>query len=224
MVKRLKKIISSILAVVLLLSVIPIHSFANGDKLEGINDEDSSTQLNLVDDISESDFMTFKDMTDISTYKESFVIYQDKISGNSVNSEVEAFEVEAFNIFRLIFSLVRSGTNYVLKVTSKGKTIKNVRNGKLEVDVDKHINAKNRFKDYGDMDKLVKYIVEDIRRVDAEGLVKNGDNSIKTVYGKDNKLLEIRFHVKDGELYQFNAFPNHSDRQLGNVIWLAPQG
>lgn len=73
------------------------------------------------------------------------------------------------------------------------------------------------------MDKLVKYIVEDIRRVDAAGLVKNGDNSIKTIYGKDAKLLEIRFHVKNGELYQFNAFPDHSKRELGNVIYLAPQ-
>lgn len=118
---------------------------------------------------------------------------------------------------------MRSGVNYVVKVTSKGNKIKDVRNGRLEVDVNKHINAKNRFKDYGDMDKLIKYIVEDIRRVDAAGMIKNGDNSIKTVYGKDNKLLEIRFHIKDGELYQFNAFPNHSDRELGNVIWLAPQ-
>lgn len=203
------------MAVILLLTVVPIHSFAN--EKEEIYEE-SFTQLNSVDDISESDFMTFKDMTDVLTYEESFLTYQNAINENSINSEVEQY-----NIFKLLFSLVKSGKNFILKVSSKGKTIKNVRNGKLEVDVDKHINAKNRFKNYGDIDKLVKYIVEDIRRVDAGGWVKNGDNSIKTVYGKDNKLLEIRFHVKDGELYQFNAFPDHSSRDLGNVIWLAPQ-
>lgn len=38
-----------------------------------------------------------------------------------------------------------------------------------------------------------------------------------------NKLLEIRFHVKDGELYSFNAFPGHSTRDLGNVVYLVPQ-
>ena len=208
----LKKIFSSMMAVILLLAVIPINSFANENELEGITKE---LLIQSIDDISESDFMTFKDMTDVTTYEESFAVYQEN---NPVN-----LEVEQYNIFRLLFSVLKSGANYIVKVTSKGKTIKGVRNGKLEVDVNKHINAKNRFKDYGDMDKLVKYIVEDIRRVDEGGWVKSGDNSIKTVYGKDNKLLEIRFHVKDGELYQFNAFPNHSDRELGNVIWLAPQ-
>ena len=87
----------------------------------------------------------------------------------------------------------------------------------------KHINANNRFKDYGDIDKLVKYIVDDIKRLDDYGLAKSGDNTIRTVYGSDNKLLEIRFHVKDGKLYSFNAFPGHSTRDLGNVVYLVPQ-
>lgn len=212
-----RKIFSSIMAMILLFTVIPIHSFASENLSEEITEE-SFNQLELVDSLLESDFMNFKDMTDVLTYEENFITYQENIQENQ-----EGSEIQPYNIFRLLFSLVKSGTNYIVKVTSKGKTIKNVRNGKLEVDVNKHINAKNRFEKYGNMDKLVKYIVEDIRRVDAAGLVKNGDNSIKTIYGKDAKLLEIRFHVKNGELYQFNAFPDHSKRELGNVIYLAPQ-
>ena len=118
---------------------------------------------------------------------------------------------------------MRSGVNYVVKVTSKGNKIKDVRNGKLEVDVSKHINAGNRFKDYGDMDKLVKYIVEDIRRSDQDNVVKDGWNSIKTYYGKGDKKLEIRFYIEDGKLLSFNAFPDHSKKEAGNVIWLIPQ-
>ncbi|WP_254664261.1 hypothetical protein [Lysinibacillus fusiformis] len=93
----------------------------------------------------------------------------------------------------------------------------------MEVDVNKHINANNRFKEYGNIDTLVNYIIEDIRRTDSGDLIKDGWNSIKTVYGKDNKLLEIRFYVEDGKLLSFNAFPDHSKKDASNVIWLAPQ-
>lgn len=215
----MKKFISTLMVLVLMCTVIPIHSFANENDLEEVN-EWSSSELNLVDDILASDFMTFKDMTDLSTYERSLYTYQKNINQNPIITDTE---IQPYFLLRLLFSLAKSGQNYVLKVSKKGKTIKDVRNGKLEVDVDKHINAKNRFKDYGDIDKLVKYIVEDIRRLDELGLVKAGDNSIKTVYGKDQKLLEIRFHIKDGKLYHFNAFPNHSSRDLGNVVWLTPQ-
>lgn len=215
----LKKFFSSMMAAILLLAVIPIQSFANENESESIK-EDSFTQLRLVDDVYESDFLNFKDMTDLSTSTDSFVVYPEKINQNSAE-----LVVQPNNIFRLLFSVIKNGALYIVKVSSKGKTIKDVRNGKLEVDVDSHINAKNRFgeKNYGSMDKLVKYIVEDIRRADAAGLVKEGDNSIKTVYGEDLKPLEIRFHVSDGKLLQFNAFPNHSKRELGNVLWLVPQ-
>jgi len=94
---------------------------------------------------------------------------------------------------------------------------------KRRVDVSKHINAGNRFKDYGDMDKLVKYIVEDIRRSDQDNVVKDGWDSIKTYYEKGDKKLEIRFFIEDGKLLSFNAFPDHSSKDAGNVIWLIPQ-
>lgn len=103
------------------------------------------------------------------------------------------------------------------------KAVKSVRNGKLEIDVKKHINAGNRFENYGNMDKLVDYIVEDIRRVDDLVLAKEGWNSIKTMYGSTNKKLEIRFFVEDGKLLSFNAFPDHSKKEAGNVMWMVPQ-
>lgn len=81
----------------------------------------------------------------------------------------------------------------------------------------------NRFKDWGDMDKLVKYIVEDVRRSDQDNVVKYGFDSIKTYYGKGDKKLEIRFFIEDGKLLSFNAFPDHSNKEAGNVIWLIPQ-
>ncbi|WP_246020487.1 hypothetical protein [Lysinibacillus telephonicus] len=177
----------------------------------------SKTEEELINDFLYND----EDFQDTLTYQESLEIYNRNILENS--HSISEQTIKPFNLFSLLFSLVRSGTTYIIKVTKKGNVIKNVRNGKLEVDVSKHINAKNRFKDYGNIDKLVKYIVEDIRRVDELKKIKEGHNSIKTVYGPDNKLLEIRFYVKDGELYSFNAFPNHSSRDAGNVIWLAPQ-
>ena len=45
----------------------------------------------------------------------------------------------------------------------------------------------NRFKDWGDMDKLVKYIVEDIHRSDQDNVVKYGFNSIKRITEKEIK-------------------------------------
>lgn len=203
----LKKFLSSLIAVVLLLAVVPIQSFASENE-------------NVQEDIFESDFINFEDFTDTLSYEESFAIYQEKIAETP-----EISQVQPYFLLRLLFSLVKSGTNYVLKITSKGKTIKSVRNGKLEVDLKTHINAKDRFSkaNYGNLDTLVKYIVEDIRRMDAAGFVKNGDNTIRTVYGKDQKLLEIRFHVQKGELLQFNALPDHSRRDLGNVVYLVPQ-
>lgn len=173
-------------------------------------------------DKSINDFLYSEEgFQDAPSYEESLAIYQNKLLENS-NTDIQP-SIQSFGILRLIFSVLKSGANYIVKVTSKGKKIKDVRNGKLEIDVDKHINAKNRFKDYGDMDDLIEYIVEDIARSDEAGYVKDGHNSNKTVYGKDNKLLEIRFYVKDKKLYSFNAFPNHSNRDAGNVILLAPQ-
>ncbi|OEH91063.1 hypothetical protein BFG57_06735 [Bacillus solimangrovi] len=70
----------------------------------------------------------------------------------------------------------------------------------------------------------MEYLNEDIIRVDELNSVKNGgDTTIRTVYGRTNKPLEIRFHVQDGELKSFNAFPGHSKRDVDNLIWSASQ-
>lgn len=178
---------------------------------------DEMNQLEEINDFLFNDI----DFQDTPSYEESLAIYQNKLLENSSSNMGPS--IQPRSLFRLAFSVVRSGVNYVVKVTSKGKKIKDVRNSKLEVDVNKHINANNRFKDYGNIDTLVNYIVEDIRRTDSADLLKDGWNSIKTVYGKDNKLLEIRFYIEDGKLVSFNAFPDHSKKEAGNVIWLAPQ-
>lgn len=137
------------MAIVLLMTVVPVNSFANA------NEEISTKQVKKVD---ESDFLDFKDMeSQALTYSEAMNIYKEKTGKGEINlGEIkEESTIAPLNWLRLLFSLVKSGTNYIIKVTSKGKTIKDVRNGKLEVDVSKHINANNRFKDYGDIDKLV---------------------------------------------------------------------
>lgn len=211
----IKKYFSILMIAILLLATVPVHSFAS--ELETNN----NVLTENVEDLYESDFLNFEDLESGSlTYEEAIKIYNEEITNAEIHEEQK---IQPFNLFRLLFSIAKSGANYIVKVSSKGKTIKGVRNGELKVDVSRHINAKNRFKDYGDIDKLVEYIVEDIRRLDAAGYVEEGDNTIKTVYGSDNKLLEIRLNVENGILRQFNAFPNHSNRQLGNVRYLAPQ-
>ncbi|MGE7597079.1 hypothetical protein [Lysinibacillus fusiformis] len=186
---------------------------------DSLNYEETGFDELDFDELTNNFLLGIGDFENPLSDEESLTIFNNKILENQYSNEHPS--VEQFNLFRLAFSVVRSGVNYVVKVTSKGNKIKDVRNGKLEVDVNKHINAKNRFKDYGDMDKLIKYIVEDIRRVDEGKLIKDGHNSIKTFYG--DKKLEIRFYVKDGKLQSFNAFPDHSKKEAGNVIWLVPQ-
>jgi len=225
MKNNLIKSIIGLICFTLVFSIIS-PSLAQATESQDLQINNSFSQETLVDnEIDKEEINDFlyseEDFQDTLPYEEALAIYQNKLLENS-NSNIEP-STQQRNLFRLVFSVVRSGVNYVVKVTSKGKKIKDVRNGKLEVDVSKHINANNRFKDYGSMDKLVKYIVEDIRRTDVGDLIKDGHNSIKTLYGKDKKLLEIRFYVEDGKLLSFNAFPAHSARDAGNVIWLVPQ-
>ena len=63
----------------------------------------------------------------------------------------------------------------------------------------------NRFKDWGDMDKLVKYIVEDIHRSDQDNVVKYGFNSIKRITEKEIKIRNS-FLYRGWKIIKFQCF------------------
>jgi len=131
-------------------------ALANASEIQELPTNDSLNHEETdFDELTNNFLLGIGDFEDPLSDEESLAIFNNKILENQYSNDHPS--VEQFNLFRLAFSVVRSGVNYVVKVTSKGNKIKDVRNGKLEVDVSKHINAGNRFKDYGDMDNGLIY-------------------------------------------------------------------
>lgn len=65
-------------------------------------------------------------------------------------------------------------------------------------------------------DEILKSISDKISKVNADDLLKEGSNQIRTTM--NGVEAEIRVFVKDGEILSVDAFKGFSSRTIGNVI------
>jgi hypothetical protein len=59
-------------------------------------------------------------------------------------------------------------------------------------------------------------IVKKLRKVDSDGLLKQGHNQIKTTI--NGQQAEIRVFIKEGKAMSIDCFKGHSSRNMGNMI------